>query len=338
MQLCCQTPDQCDYVCPKDIENYIDHIRSIRGFGFENIPLSKPLMYENLHPYIPLIYHSSKRISLLEYDTVAIQLTRLFDYKTGEIKFKSKQELSEYLGFSPSARIVISGVREDIPLEKYWITRKIKQFASQLKGLEPVLVTVPNFSTFSNAPRWNDMFSMKRIGICWSEFLAEGIPASLHLNGRTLRDWERWAKFIEQRPDVKSVSFEFATMFPARRKWYVNRLVELASNVSRDLQLIIRGGLSYYEILNKFYKEVVYIDTEAFVRATKRMILQPESADRFKWVSVASPDYNYIDELLEHNVEIRAEILKQKASSFPPVSSDLSEFNKKAAHDQAAFR
>jgi hypothetical protein len=80
-----------------------------------------------------------------------------------------------------------------------------------LRSLGVTLVTTPNFSLFIDQPRWDDLHSQKRIMIVHEEFLSEGLPAALHVNARTERDWERWTEYIAARPELTHIAFEFAT-------------------------------------------------------------------------------------------------------------------------------
>ena len=106
------------------------------------------------------------------------------------------------------------------------------------------LVTTPNFSLFTDQPRWDDMHSMKRIAITHEEFLREGLPAALHINARTERDWERWAEYIRLRSEVTHVAFEFQTGagWAGRIDWQAAQLVHLAKDAGRPLHLVVRAA------------------------------------------------------------------------------------------------
>jgi hypothetical protein len=310
-QLCCDDADKCDYACPKDIENYVKLVQSVKGYDFNSIPQSTILEYPKLPSYVPLIYSSGSRVELFDYEVVAVPLPRLYDYDKNKFKFSSKKELCDYFGFSQKCKIVISGVEKDVPLEKYWFIRQTKEFVKQLLNLQPILVTSPNFSTFSNAPRMNDLFNLKRILICWSELVEQGIPTSLHTNGRTPKDWERLTEFIITRSEIKSISFEFATIFPERKSWYVSRLIELSQNVNRDLQLVVRGGSKYLQFLKTAFNEVVFIDTDAFIKSVKRKQIQSNG----KPLDVSSPHNIYIDDLLKENSRMKRNIIEPQFKS-----------------------
>jgi hypothetical protein len=313
--LCCNDPKKCDYACPKDLENFMDHFQDIGGYTLENIPRVRKVSYPSVSSYIPLIYNSYSRQKELDCKVVAIQLSQLTDNKKKCIKFKTKQAVFANFGVNPDAELVITGVDEDVPLEKYWFLRQSKEFFQDLKKLQPILVTSPNFSSFSNAPRTDNMFNLKRTAICWNELVSEGIPTSFHINARTPKDWERVFTFINERDELQSISFEFATLYENRKDWYLEKLLELRNKLNRELQLVIRGGFDYLQILGSAYKNLVYIDTDAFVRSIRRRKMIATGKKTCSWISVASPDLFYVDELMIENIRARAELVRNKMSA-----------------------
>ncbi len=85
---------------------------------------------------------------------------------------------------------------------------------------------------------------MKRIAIVHWEFLDEGLPAALHVNGRTETDFRRWAAFVADRPEITLLAYEFATGTgrAGRRGQHAAWLVDLARQVGRPLAIVVRGG------------------------------------------------------------------------------------------------
>ena len=83
---------------------------------------------------------------------------------------------------------------------------------------------------------------MKRIAIVHQEFLSEGMPAALHVNARTDRDWERWREYVAARPEVAHIAFEFGTGagWGERMGWHTAQLAQLARAVNRPLHLVVR--------------------------------------------------------------------------------------------------
>jgi hypothetical protein len=178
----------------------------VLGFEFDNIPRTEALTYPSLPFSVPLLYHSSGRSYRLRVDTVAVPLSSLLNRKTGMLRFSTREAVAKAFGFDESARLIISGVDLDHPIEDYWSFRRATRIPEQLAALRPDLITTPNYSTPLDTPRWDNLHNMKRIAICWSELIQEGVPTSLHLNARTDRDYERWTEFVAGREEVRSVS------------------------------------------------------------------------------------------------------------------------------------
>jgi hypothetical protein len=204
--------------------------------------------------------------------------------------------------------LIINGVSEDQPIEDYWTHRRATALPESLGALEPALVTAPNYSVFTNVPRWDDMFSIKRIAICWSELVAARIPASLHLNARTDKDWQRWIDFVDEHKEVTSVTFEFATgaAVKERGRYHIQKLLLLAEKVHRDLQLVVRGGYIYLKELTDAFNEVVFIDTTSFIKTVKRKRLDWIPGEKKHWRSSLTVKNSPLDDLLKHNVRTYA--------------------------------
>lgn len=318
MTKCCNNPKECDYICKKDIESFLEYFHSVNGFAFEDIPRVVAVPFPLLPYTIPLINNFSNRTKPLQVGAVAIQLRHLFNHNTGIIKFESKEHLANHFGFSTNAKIIISGVSKDVSLEDYWfLSRDNNKLAKHISRLKPDLITSPNFSVFLDSPRYDNLFNMKRILICWSELYSYGIPTSIHLNARTDRDWDRWIEFIKEREEVNSISFEFATgaSFAKRGKWHTANLIRIASEVKRNIQLVIRGGYKYLNELHKAFPNLVYIDTTSFIKSVKRQALIWQDENNFQWVSAASPEMENIDELLSFNIEQNSLLLSKKIAS-----------------------
>src|SRR5690348_16952720 len=105
------------------------------------------------------------------------------------------------------------------------------------------------------------------------------MPAALHLNARTDRDWFRWTDYIVARPEVTHVSFEFGTGagWARRSEWHAAHLATLAQSVGRPLHLIIRGGAKLLPSLLRAFSNVTIIDTSVFTktRSRQRAMVQP---------------------------------------------------------------
>ncbi len=219
----CQTcnPNRCGNVCPRKPDFHV-RIREVGGFDLKSLDRARPEQAPAMPRFVPLIMHGSRRHGRVESDAVAVRLRDLFSARTGKPKFADRQQLAERFHFSPSATLLIVGVSKDPSLEAYWGMARDNGFPSAFRCLEPASITCPNFSLFTNVPRWTDLHSMKRIAICWQEMADAGLSTSLHVNARTRRDWERWTEFVSDRVEVTSISCEFGTgaAHPSRGRWH----------------------------------------------------------------------------------------------------------------------
>lgn len=309
----CDDPSKCQYVCRNNLESYIEAVQEISGFKLETIARTPPLKYPNLPHVVPLFYHSYSRDEVFTSDAVAVPLSHLFNYQTGEVRFSSKEELAHAYGFSTNTQLVITGVDKDPPIEKLW-SFALDKAAESLARLRPSLVTVPNYSLFLNVPRWHDLHSIKRIALVWNEFVSAGIPTSLHPNGRTDQDWQRWTDFVGERDEIQSLTYEFKTG-PAKRRrgrWHTDKLLQLAATVERPLQLIVRGGYKYLNELYKAFHQVVFIDTTSFMKTVNRQRFEWHPGRAGKWQSGFTLIGQPIDELLRHNADTFANMISHR--------------------------
>lgn len=145
---------------------------------------------------------------------VCFPLYRVISRHDGSTRFGNRRELADNFRIPRTMPVILTltGTAFDPPLERWWALGLDRIDAiRRLRDLGTALVTTPNFSLFSDQPRWDDLHSMKRIAIVHEEFLHESVPAALHVNARTERGWERWGEYIGQRPEVTHIAFEFAT-------------------------------------------------------------------------------------------------------------------------------
>ncbi len=127
--------------------------------------------------------------------------------------------------------IILSGTDTDAALERWWSlgTVKRRSMIRIFADIGILFATTPNYSLFLEQPRWDDMHAMKRIAIIHSEFANEGIPAALHLNARTDRDYERWTEYLINRQEISHLAFEFTTGtgWLRRRQFHLEHLIRV---------------------------------------------------------------------------------------------------------------
>jgi hypothetical protein len=312
---CCRSPATCDSMCPNNPPLFMAKMREINGLELDNLPASKPCPAQPLPGYVSYIYHGNRRAAPLDVEAVALPL-RLFYCPEGTLRFTSRAEIEAKFHIGPRAAIVLIGSGRDKAIEDWWeLSARRAAVLAALRGLGVVLITSPNYSMFTNEVRYNDMHSMKRIGIVWQEIVEAGIPGAYHLNAATQHDYERLTGFITERPEVTDVSFEFKTGAAWRRRlpFHIAELSQLAGRVGRPLHLVMIGGTIALPALSAAFARVTYVDTSAFMKTMHRQRLYLGNDGKIKKTSELTLTGQPLDRLLGDNVammQARIEFLR----------------------------
>jgi hypothetical protein len=302
LEYCCGNPTDCDNVCVRSPRDFADRVLEIGGFHLSNVPraptLSKPAVMPQI---VPLVYHGSSRSERFSPPAVALPLFAMLNRASGEVQFQSRDQLLDHFRIGDSCLIVLTGTDTDRPLERWWVYGARRMHALEhLARFGIEVITGPNYSLFSDAPRWTDMHAMKRIAITWQEIASVGIRSALHLNARTEKDWRRWRDFVGERDEINCLAFEFATgaADPQRMGWHTDQLCGLAAEVQRPFTLFVRGGTAIIRQLEEFFDEVTLIDARPFMKAVKRQEASRHANGHIRWQrAIDTP----VQELLEHN-------------------------------------
>jgi hypothetical protein len=305
LDYCCGKPGTCDVVC-RNNPRFVDFVREIGGFALGDVRSSPKLARLCLPSAIPMLFHGHSRSSAFRAHSVALPFACMFDRRTGEPRFKTRSELCAKFTIGTDASIILSGTDSDPPIENWWgFGSKCRaRVIRRLKELGVAAMTSPNYSLFIDQPRWDDLHAMKRIAIVHSEISNEGLPVALHVNGRTETDFLRWTAYVQSRPEIEILAYEFATGtgWVDRRELHVRWLMDLARCVGRPLDLIVRGGIDLLPKLASAFANVTFIDTAAFMRTLMRRQATIEESGRLSWSSAPTEVGVPLDSLLEHNV------------------------------------
>lgn len=303
------TGDHDHLICPQcNAKEYTAAIREVNGFSLNTVPHPTPSEPYSIPHYIPAVLGRHGRHDLLQTEAAVIPLRRLFHGRSGTPTFQSKQEILSHFKLTPTCSLIVDGVSTDQPLENYWGRARDAGIVKCLRALDITLVTTPNFSLFLNAPRHNDLYNMKRIVTAWAELQSAGVPTSLHINARTDRDYERYAAFILDYPEVHTVSFEFATGARKhdRRRWHVKHLSHLAEAVGRPLRITLRGGWTAAGELSRWFHHVSFIDTSVYMKTMKRFRTEKDT-----WANTFTLHQQPLDELLQASVDKRSDLFQR---------------------------
>jgi hypothetical protein len=270
---CCGKPGTCGSVCRAN-PDFADRILEVREFTLANVPRGFRLEAPVLPQAIPVIYHASSRTGLATPGFVALSLCTMFSRRTGSTRFVTGEGLRNGYRLAPETQLLITGIGEDAAIERWWelgITARA-QLLRTLCAAGVGLMTTPNYSVTVNAPRWDDLYAIKRIGLIYAEMIGEGMPTALHVNGRTDRDFKRWAEFIAARDEVTHVAYEFTTGtgWPTRLDQHADWLCDLARDVGRPLHLVIRGAADLAGRFATVFAGVTVLETDSFIWAMKR--------------------------------------------------------------------
>lgn len=304
LQFCCGKPDTCDRVCRKH-PDFPDRVREVGGLDLEILSHSCILTPPSLPFVVPVIYHRARRNGQVTSPCVALPLSRMFDH-TGAPCFPTRESLCEAFGIHSDAIVVLTGTDRDRPLERWWDLGEARRriIIHALKATGVAIVTTPNYSLFTDRPRWDDLHSIKRIAITHREFLNEGLPAALHVNGRTETDFRRWATYISTRPEITHLAYEFATGpgWASRQMQHAFWLRDLAIKIDRPLHLIMRGGTEVLGLLSKCFTGVTVLDTSSFMKTMMRQRAHPKGNMAIAWKRSPTASGAPLDELLTKNI------------------------------------
>ena len=302
---CCRDPERCDVVCPNKPREFAQRIREIGGFRFANVPRAALLPEPSLPQVVPVLFHGNTRETPFAPPAVCLPLYKVIAQQGSAKRYANATGLAKAFRFQAGTPLILTGTADDRPLERWWSLGPGRLDAiRKLRDLGVALVTTPNFSLFTDLPRWDDMHSMKRIAITHEEFLREELAAALHVNARTERDWERWTTYIMQRSEVTHVAFEFATGagWAERIDWTVEQLARLAEGVGRSLHLVVRAtsGTVLRGLVSAFAQTTV-LDTTCFIKAVHRQRAVEADTGKIEWKLWPTDPNVPVDELLSHN-------------------------------------
>lgn len=304
LQFCCGAPDKCDRVCRNHPE-FPDRVREVGTFALDTVPRGPVLPAPALPPVVPVIYHCNGRTLPIASDVVALPLYRMFDRRDGTPRFTAPEALREAFGVRTGTTIVLTGTDRDRPLERWWGLGEIqrREIIRAMKAAGIGLVTTPNYSLFIDRPRWDDLHAMKRIALVHAEFLREGLPAALHVNGRTETDFSRWAAYIAARPEIRHIAYEFTTGTgrSGRRGQHVAWLVDLAAAIDRPLHLVVRGGTDVLPLLARSFSGITVLETSSFMKTMMRQRAYPKGNAALGWKRAPTATGAPLDDLFADN-------------------------------------
>jgi hypothetical protein len=172
-------------VCRFNPGLFVARMREVRGLGFANAPHAPANGVPTVPMIVPFVDHRYGRSAILDEPAVALSLYELVNLATGSSHVTSRAELADRFRIPDGATVIVSGVDKDDAIERWWELKDRPAILKTLKALGVALVTTPNYSVLTDVPRTDNLHAMKRILLAWAEMAQAGLPAALHVNGRT---------------------------------------------------------------------------------------------------------------------------------------------------------
>lgn len=303
LDLCCGRPADCDKAC-RNNHDYALRVREVGTFALDNVPRAAVLPAPSLPLVAPVLFHGNCREEPVGPAAVALPLYRMFNRRDGTLRYDSHEALCAAFRLAPGTSVVLTGTDQDPPLERWWgMGARRREIARGLRAMGVALTTTPNFSLFVDVPRHVDLHAIKRIALVHWELLDEGLPAALHVNGRSETDFRRWGIYVRARPEITHLAYEFTTGTgrAARRELHADWLAGIAIAADRPLDLIVRGGIDLLPRLTAVFNRVSVLETWSFMKTMKRQRAVPRGNASPGWQSSPSAIGAPLDSLFALN-------------------------------------
>ncbi len=314
----CRGPDSCDFTCPMR-PDFVRRMREIGGFDPPTAAL-RAMSVPELPEYVPLIKHRSSRILPVDEDVVAVSLfdvVRMTNGRYGAVVTDGPSLRSRF-GLKSSARVLLVGVSEDKPIERYWRYARRDRTAATFSGLDLLGITVPNYSFFLDAPRSHLLWNWGRMTRVAEDLSAAGVEIVPHLNGLVEETVSLWTKFLVRHDGIRYVAKEFQTGLRSRERGEraIAHLAHIQDAIGRELHPIAVGGAQYADTLARFFARSTIIDATPFIKTVKRQ--RRTRGGRSSWEAAPTAADEPIDVLLEENIQRhRAHILRKAQAARP---------------------
>jgi hypothetical protein len=217
------------------------------------------------------------------------------------------------LRLRPETRVIVTCVAKDRWIEALYARRR--EVLRGLKRLEPVAVTVPNFSFVRHSPRTNSIWNQTK-GFRVIEDMAEaGLPTVPHLQAQTIRDWERLAQLFERFPDCRYACMEFQTGlraqdrdYPAREN-YRRNFEDFHAATGGRIHPIVLAGYCEIKFLSGLCPSVSILDANVFVKTMKRRAAIQIPGGRRLWRKAHPSLQRDLAALLAANIDVESDFL-----------------------------
>ena len=307
-------PD-CDNVCPNN-PKYLELLREVGGLSFHDLP-AIPQSAVDLPRYIPLIYRRYVRKFTVNWPMVALDTYQVMKLEKNRMETVAEcpDSLRRTFGLSSDATVMLRGVDDDRPLERYWSHRRRDCIPQRLGRLGVSLAVGPNFSHFLDVPRYDNLFNRKRQLLCLAEFVEAGLNPVPHLNAAQPGDWRYWRRFLAENPSITVVAVEFETGNRSRCEGgrAVKELVNLQQSTGRRLHPLVIGGTQFLERIATDFQAGSFVDSTPFMKTVYRQsFVSLAATGKHRWRKSPTAPNELLDRLLIHNLRSYSDWLDRR--------------------------
>lgn len=303
----------CGNACPKN-PSFDARVGQVGGLLLDNVPSAPRRRIPKLPVYVPLIDHEYLCSGRIPFDAVAIPLRRLVRVKARDCRFASGEELRAALGLSMTTKVIALGIAKDLNLENLWGIRYEASLFEELSRLRLAGVSAPNYSSFLDQPRTEDMVNQKRMLLYAYRLQKAGIAAALHWNIYFERDFDFHESFLRNHEEYDTISIEFGSGLRSTRlaSFFVDRLVSSIGKVARPLRLISKGGVRHLAKLKQAFSSVAFIDSTPFQLARCRQRLFLGNNGKMITKHIDARTKQEVRELFEANARTREGMIRNQ--------------------------
>lgn len=253
-----------------------------------------------LPPYVANLQHRYGWAGQLPMSIVAIPTSEVIGGRGRRFGplFKSAGALRRAFHLAPDTQILLVSVGADRFLERYWRWAKASHTAERIANVGIAGITVPNFSFFSDAPRFHHLYNRGRLEACLNELAAAHVPTIPHVHAQTAADLGYWRGWLREHAEIRHVCREFQT---GNTEVEIDELADLQDKIGRALHPVIIGGRRYAAKLRGLFGRYTIVDSTPFMKALHRQrAVEREGA--IEWEPRTTTTSREAGALLKHNI------------------------------------
>ncbi len=307
--------EPCDYTCPANPVLFAKSVDEVGGLGTLPDRL-RPVLQPNFPGYIPQIYHGFGRHRVLRETYVSVPIHHIcrFNHRGQlESKYASRQAMLDDFKLSRRTNIIITCVAKDHWIEGLYERRK--GILSALKLLDPVAVTVPNFSFVRDSPRTNSIWNQTKGFRVIEEMNDAMLPTIPHLQAQTAKDWGRLEELFVLFPDCKYACMEFQTglnhedpAYPSREV-YRHHFQAFHKSAGGLIHPIVLAGYLEIGFLSEICPSFSVIDANVFLKTVNYQVATPITGGKRRWRPANPVQAADLSRLLEANIAVERDFL-----------------------------